>query len=486
MGVAALFETTCGMHGGHKTEGRVALRCPQTGPGVSADPQTKEPSMNSYKTVTTVGDSGPWVSKIILDLPEVARAAEVCEDMFSVYVERKDLERGCIALAKEHRSDPVSLPSRGYVPIRHAYVCDVAGMPTAAGTNVALELPEQRLTKRIDGDIMRSYVRELTFRVTQTAAIPAEVAGEPPVVGLVFDECSGDICPQLDGWHLDGTGSFAGIEINYAWYEPDVEAVKARRGALANVGFGACEPLPERLPLVVWLHGAGEGQEPYRTVTGNKAVALGEQDIQDKLGGAAWVLTPSCPTFWMDPDGRGELVDDNQSAYSAAVKALIDDFVAAHGDAIDTSRIYVGGLSNGGFMTCRLVADNPGFFAAAVPVCAPWAGALGTKEEYEALAGTPMWWVQADDDPLVAPSTHIKSAWPHLLAAGAQDLHATYYDHIEDETGAYHDEDGRPNRYIGHLIWINVYHDTIKTDLDGSLVLHDGFPVTLWQWVGLH
>ena len=33
--------------------------------------------MASYKTFTTCGDMGPWVSKIILELPEEARAAEV-------------------------------------------------------------------------------------------------------------------------------------------------------------------------------------------------------------------------------------------------------------------------------------------------------------------------------------------------------------------------------------------------------------------------
>jgi len=428
--------------------------------------------MATYQTFTTVGDSGPWVSKLIVELPGSARAAEVSASGFAVYVERMDLEKGGIALAAEHHGMPL-LPSRGYVPVQAAYVCDGAGKPQVAGSHVALELPELRLTKRIDGDVMRGYIRGMAFRVMQVAPIPAEAPGAAPVVGLVWDECAGDVCPQLAGWHLDGHGSYAGVEMNFGWYEPNVAAVNAFR---AQPGFFHDEPLPAQLPLVVWLHGAGEGQEPYRSVCGNQAVALGGPDIQGKLGGAAWVLVPSSPTFWMDPDGAGELVDDNQSFYVAALKALIDEFVAAHADAIDTQRIYIGGLSNGGFMTCRMIADYPGFFAAAVPVCAPWVGALATADEYAAMARTPQWWVQVSDDPIVRPETHLIAAWPKLKAAGAAELHATYYDHIEDAAGKH---------LIGHFVWVQAYHDDPRTDLDGSLVLgKDGFPVTLWQWVG--
>ncbi len=429
--------------------------------------------MASYKTFTTCTDMGPVVSKLILELPATARANDVTRESFSVYAERMDLEKGGIALAAEHRGGPL-LPSRGYVKVLAAYVCDEKGNAAEAGTHVALDLAECRLTKRIDGDVMRGYIRGMEYRVTQLAAIPAEVPGEAPVVGLVFDECAGDVCPALEGWNLDGKGTFAGVEMNYGWFEPNVAAINAFR---ALPGFFHQDPLPQKLPLVLWLHGAGEGQEPYRTVCGNKLTAISGSDIQGKLGGAAWVLAPSSPTFWMDPDGKGQLVDDNQSFYTEALKALVDEFVAAHVDAIDTNRIYVGGLSNGGFMTCRLITEYPGFFAAAVPVCAPWVGDLATDEEFAAMAKTPMWWVQSDDDPIVPVDTHFQPSWKRLVAAGAEDLHATYYDHIEDADG---------NRLIGHFVWVQAYNDEPKTDLDGSLVRWNGFPVTLWQWVGKH
>ena len=86
-------------------------------------------------------------------------------------------------------------------------------------------------------------------------------------------------------------------------------------------------------------------------------------------------------------NGVEQLGHSNQSIYSPVLKALIDEFVAEHADRIDTDRIVVAGLSNGGFMTLRLCADYPDFFAAGLPCCAPWYNA--TDEDVAALAKTP-------------------------------------------------------------------------------------------------
>ena len=110
--------------------------------------------MATYKTFTTVGDSGPFVSMLILNVGSPVRDADLDPALFSVYVERKDPETGEVVLAKEHRADPVALPSKGFVPVRRAFACDENGRPQDGGTHVALKLPEIRLTKRIDGDIL--------------------------------------------------------------------------------------------------------------------------------------------------------------------------------------------------------------------------------------------------------------------------------------------------------------------------------------------
>ena len=88
-----------------------------------------EVEMASYKTFTTCGDMGPWVSKLILELPGTARANDVDCGSFNVYVERIDLEKGGLAFAAEHHGGP-KLPSRGYVNVLAAYVCDEKGNAT--------------------------------------------------------------------------------------------------------------------------------------------------------------------------------------------------------------------------------------------------------------------------------------------------------------------------------------------------------------------
>lgn len=438
--------------------------------------------MAGYRTYTSAADMGPYISKLVLELPCEVRTEFVTASGFNVYVERLDRETGEVVPAKEHHSDKKAFPSRGYIEVLRAYASDAEGSKVPAGAHIALELPEERLTKRIDGGLMGGQIRISSFRITQTAAIPSEKPGEAPLAGLVFDTDQGDICPALAGWDLTCSGIFDGIDLNYGAYTPDLSAINERR---ANPGiFGRPLPPLEKVPLVLWLHGAGEGTEPYRTVMGNKVTALSGPDIQEKLGGAAYILAPSSPTYWMD-SGDGTIHDDNRSIYTKALKTLVDEFVAAHPD-IDTKRIYVGGLSNGGFMTCRLVADYPGFFVAGVPVCAPWVESLASEEEFEAIAKTPLWFVQSADDPIVTADDHALADYAHLKRIGAEDVHITCYDHLEDETGRYRDELGQPVRYVGHFVWINAYHDTVKTELDGTNVLMDGRPVTLWEWVGRH
>lgn len=426
--------------------------------------------MASYRTYTSCTDVGPYISKLVLELPGPVRDVDVVPGGFSVYGERRDRETGVPVMAKEHRTDPDELarPSAGYIEVLAAYPADDRGARVSTASHVALELPEERASKPIDGTVLSSCLRDMAFTVTQTAFLPSADEGSFPIVGQVWDRCAGDICPDLEGWDLSLSGVFDGVSMGYGLFSPDL-----------------ADAPRETVPLLLWLHGAGEGGgEPYRTVTGNKVTALSGAQIQAKLGGACYVLAPSCPTFWMD-SGSGTIEDDNRSVYSAAVMELVHRVMSGHPD-IDPDRVYVGGLSNGGFMAMRLVADNPGFFAAAVPVCAPWVGDLGTPEEYAALASTPLWMVQVDDDTLVEVDAHIKSTWPRILAAGALDAHLTYYDHIEDETGRYRAASGEPTRYNGHFVWINVYHDTCRTELDGTNVLWEGFPVTLWQWVGRH
>lgn len=100
----------------------------------------------TYATVTTLGDFGPWISKVVLDLPCTVRANDIDANTFHIYVERHE-RSGDVLMRKERGADHAA-PSVGYIDILAAYPCDENGRKLAVGTHVALEVAEQRLTKK--------------------------------------------------------------------------------------------------------------------------------------------------------------------------------------------------------------------------------------------------------------------------------------------------------------------------------------------------
>lgn len=428
--------------------------------------------MSTYATVVTLGDFGPWISKIVLDLPCEVRASEVSPASFNVYCARFE-PTGEPLMRKEHGADH-AVHTAGYVPVLAAYPCDEKGAAAPAGSHVALETPETRLTKRVEGGVLGSRYVESRIRVTQLAPVCGD--GDP-VCGLLFDELREEYTPQLAGW-TDAVQKkpVDGIALEYGYFEPSFEP--------RPQPFGEPVPAPEKAPLIIYLHGAGEGkgdttgEGPARAYTGNRVTALSQNPIQGYFGGGAWVLVPQSPTFWMD-NGKEQMGKSNESIYAPVLKALIDEFVAERAERVDTDRIVIGGLSNGGFMTLRMVRDYPGFFAAAAPCCAPWYNA--TAEDVELLAKTPMWFTHSKGDELVAVRETVLPLYAALKAAGAN-VHCTYFDHVEDLTGVYREADGRPKRTFNHGVWIHQFNDFCRIDLDGTNVVLDGEPVGLWEW----
>lgn len=106
------------------------------------------------------------------------------------------------------------------------------------------------------------------------------------------------------------------------------------------------------VPLVVALHRFTETGSIMARITGFDAIAEREGFIV------------------VYPDGPGRRFDFGNGSRDdiALVLAVIDDVAAAH--AIDPSRVYVTGASNGGFMTYALLDAVPERFAAAAPVMA--------------------------------------------------------------------------------------------------------------------
>ena len=113
----------------------------------------------------------------------------------------------------------------------------------------------------------------------------------------------------------------------------------------------------QRWPLIFFLHGSGErGDEVWSIARhGPPKLLKGPRDsaAAAQLAGRFIVVSPQCPKGkWWD----GE-----------ALMALLDEVVAAH--RVDERRIYLTGLSMGGFATWDLGTTFPERFAAIAPVC---------------------------------------------------------------------------------------------------------------------
>jgi predicted peptidase len=119
-------------------------------------------------------------------------------------------------------------------------------------------------------------------------------------------------------------------------------------------------------PLVLFLHGAGERGTNLDLVKVHgppKLVAAGKHF-------PFILVSPQCPeNRWWEPF---ELI------------ALLDHVVATH--QVDPDRVYVTGLSMGGFGTWRLAAYAPDRLAAIAPIC-------GGGEPYwgKVIAHLPVW-----------------------------------------------------------------------------------------------
>ena len=237
------------------------------------------------------------------------------------------------------------------------------------------------------------------------------------------------------------TGKAGDITLTYASYEP----WSLRGDGKAN-------------PLVIWLHGGGEGGVDVSiTLLGNEVVSLIRPEIQSHFtteGGAdgAYVLSVQCPTMWMGTSkgfGHGEY----PSLYADVLKSCIDAFVDSHPD-VDPRRIYLGGCSNGGYMTMHMLIRNPRYFAAAYPTCEAYADANISDNEIKALAEENIWIVQSYDDTTVDPKTHCIPTFQRLMKEGAKNVWMSMFENVQGI-------DNPGQRLMGHFSWTYLFNDAV-------------------------
>jgi predicted peptidase len=154
----------------------------------------------------------------------------------------------------------------------------------------------------------------------------------------------------------------------------------------------------ELFPLVIFLHGAGErGTDNEAQLSHINELFL---DADNRSRHSCYVVAPQCPpgTMWAshDRDGNQLVMKEQPTRPMALVIALIDRIQKEF--PIDPDRIYVTGLSMGGYGTWDLIARFPQRFAAAVPICGG-----GDPNTAGRIKHIPQWAFHGALDPVVAP-----------------------------------------------------------------------------------
>jgi predicted peptidase len=159
----------------------------------------------------------------------------------------------------------------------------------------------------------------------------------------------------------------------------------------------------QKLPLIIFLHGAGErGSDNMKQLTHGSSIFL-NQENQKKF--PAYVLFPQCPEsdYWASVKvDRSQMplhldfdynrpITESLSLVVSLIKKLKQE------KPIDANRIYVVGLSMGGMGTFEIIHHYPELFAAAIPIC----GGGDELQFSKRAAKLPMWLFHGDADGVV-------------------------------------------------------------------------------------
>lgn len=176
--------------------------------------------------------------------------------------------------------------------------------------------------------------------------------------------------------------------LRYGWFKPD-------------------QYNTEKLyPLIVYLHGSRD------TVT--RDMQWYHATIQKE--NPSFVLTPKCE----NPDqGWGNTWNANHSEAMAKTLKLMDSLINVY--PIDPNRLYIYGISMGGFGVFSVIAKEPGKFAAAYAVC----GGSDVKAASK-LLDTPLWIFHGDQDDVV-PVYLSRNVYTEMIKLGATKVKYTEY-----------------------------------------------------------
>lgn len=189
-----------------------------------------------------------------------------------------------------------------------------------------------------------------------------------------------------------------------------------------------------KYPLVVFLHGAGE-----RGSDNTAQLVHGMSDFaSDKIMESypAFVIAPQCPEEkkWVEVPWTDEehSMPEEPSTPLRQTLELVDALQKEF--SIDPTRLYITGLSMGGFGTWDAIQRRPTLFAAAAPICGGGDAALAKK-----IKDVPVWAFHGDADEAVKVRRS-RDMIAALKAAGGSPKYTEY-------------------KGVGHDSWSATYRD---------------------------
>ena len=189
-----------------------------------------------------------------------------------------------------------------------------------------------------------------------------------------------------------------------------------------------------RLPLVLFLHGAGERGDDNAAQLKHGVVEFHRRQATHPC----LVLAPQCPADkkWVEVafgqgGGAGTFPAQPSEPLKLALE-VVDGLIAA--GRVDPDRVFVTGLSMGGYGTWYAAGMPGSRFAAAAPVCGG-----GDPDWAKRYVGLPVWAFHGDDDRAV-PVGRSREMIEAIRAAGGRPKYTEY-------------------PAVGHDSWTRTYAD---------------------------
>ena len=227
------------------------------------------------------------------------------------------------------------------------------------------------------------------------------------LLSLLLGSISGTAAPAAEGAGLlTRTVSVGGRTYTYQVYVPS-----SLRGQ-------------QNVPVILFLHGIGQrGEGGFIPVKGAGA-AIARQYLERV---PAVVLLPQCAKgrYWNDPEMERMVM--------AEVSQTATEFGA------DAKRLYLTGVSMGGYGAWHMASAHPETFAAVVSICG--GSPLRTGDRFAPIArkvaATPVWVFHGSDDPIVPVSESRQMVEALKSVEGARVRYSEY-------------------KGVGHNVWLNA------------------------------